>query len=449
MSASDLQRVEISDQILKHFLKKISDGRVSEMAHDIGLPYGLVYNLVYGRIKSLSTENYKLIFGEYPPNQALKRVNGTYFREMVRLWLYLNGNVAEADLYREFYRNKKFKKIDYRIFSGATKTVDNNLEKVMEKKFFDQDFNRKDIKELTKEIVLIGDEERVPYHDIKPILDYLEKKLEVNPTRVLNQLSLRYEYGELKTVPKKVYDFALNLQKRTEKALNSGSRLKVERIREEVYGKRKGLTLYSEIEKELEFLQKQGMRSIKQHLGRSVSYYKKSQLKRVASWRARRIKNACSELIDNKPEITLKSLPKIQARARIKKLLSVLRSVVIARVIKDEDGIESNILMPAYYDKENFETSKYGLISIDKTAYFLGMSKMAFDLMVAMHSAIFRKIGTYNRKLYLPYVYLHKLKRKRGFDLIKAKYEVLAKDYEVSHRRDKNIPKHLILLWRG
>lgn len=53
-----------------------------------------------------------MIFGEEPPNQAVRRVSGAYFREMVQLWLFLNGDVSEADLYREFYRDKNVKKVD-------------------------------------------------------------------------------------------------------------------------------------------------------------------------------------------------------------------------------------------------------------------------------------------------------------------------------------------------
>ena len=434
MKSSGQQRVKLSEQILNNLLKRISNGRVSELARDMGLPYGLAYNLVRGRIKSLSLDSYKLIFREEPPYQNLTRVDGAYFRGMVRLWLYLNDDVTEADLYREFYRGKKFRKIDYRIFSGVTKTVENNLERVMEQKFFVQEFNRSEIIKLIKELVLIEDEERVFYTEIKPVLGYLEKTLEVNPTRVLNQYFARYEYGELKTVSKKVYDYALKLKKRTENALSSGLKYEVEKIWEEIYGKRKGLTLYSEIEEELDFLKYYGGKSPKQYLGRSISYYKKSRLKRIASWRAQKIKDACSELINNKPELALETLPKSHTKMRIKKLLSVLKSYLIVRAIKDEGGTERLILTPVYYYKEEYETEKYGSISMDKAAHFLGMSKVAFDLLVVEHSDIFRRIGTYNKEWYLPYLYLKKLKEKKGFDLIKGKYEVLAKNYEESHR---------------
>ena len=217
IKSSDQQKVKLNDQILNNLLKRVSIGRVSELSNDMGLPYGLVYNLVHGRIKSLSAENYKLIFGEEPPDQAIKRVDGEYFRGMVRLWLYLNDNVTEAELYREFRRDKKIKKIDYRIFGGFTKTVDKKLEREMEQKFFAQGFNRAEIRTSIKELGSIGDEDRISYKEIKPILGYLEKNLRVNPTRILNQSSARYEGGELKTVSKKVFNYALKLKKRTEK----------------------------------------------------------------------------------------------------------------------------------------------------------------------------------------------------------------------------------------
>jgi len=186
------QRVELNEEILKKILKRISSGRISEVADDIGLPYDLAYNLVHGRINSLSAENYKLIFGEEPPKQAIKRVDGTYFKEMVKLWLFLNDDVSEADLYWEFYRNKDVKKVDYRIFSEVTQTVEKNIEHAMEQKFIDQGFYRPDIKELIRELHLMEKQERVLYKDIKPILKFLEETLEINPTRILNQWFVRY-----------------------------------------------------------------------------------------------------------------------------------------------------------------------------------------------------------------------------------------------------------------
>ena len=94
-----------------------------------------------------------------------------------------------------------------------------------------------------------------------------------------------------------------------------------------------------------------------------------------------------------------------------------------------EDNIEKSILMPAY-NHEEYHTDVYGLISLNKAGYFLGMSKTAFDLLVSANLDVFRRIGTYNKEWYLPYLYLKKIKEKNGFDIVKAKYEMLAKKYK-------------------
>jgi hypothetical protein len=429
IKSSEQQRVELSRKILQKILKRISSGRISEVADDIGLPYDLVYNMVHGRINSISTKNYKLIFGEAPPYQAVKRVDGTYFREMVRLWLYLNPDDSEADLYREFYQDKDYKKVDYRIFSEATQTVEKRIENAMEEKFISQGLSRLDIKEMIKEFLLVAEQERVQYEDIRPILNFLENTLKINPTRILNQWFVRYEDGELKTVTKKVYDDALALKKRTERALKSGSRYEVEKIREEIYGKRKGFILFSEVEEELEFLRKYGGKNLRGYLGRSVSHYKKARLKRIASWRALKIKNACRELIDNHPELDLKSLPDSHRKARLKQPIFVLKSYSISKVIKDDGKIERLIFPRSYHSTEECLMETRSCVSLNKAAYFLGMSKTAFDLLVAENINTFRRIGTYHKEWYLPYQFLKKIKEKNGFDLLKAKYESLAKDY--------------------
>jgi len=290
---SNQSRIRLTEPKLKIFFKYIFNGNIPELATEKGLPYTLVYNLVHGRIRSLSSRDYKIIFGEEPQYQETGRTDGGYFRRMVKLWLFLNDEITEANLYREFYPDKKLNKIDYRIFNGEIKTVQTRIEKMMEQKFFDQGFDPSEIKKWIADFDQISDEKRVLYEDIKPVLDYLEKNLEVNPTLILNQWVVRYESGELKTVPQKIYDHALTLKKRTEDAMISGSKFEIEKLREEIYGKKDGLTLYYEIEGELEFLQKYGGKSPKKYLGRSIQNYKKSKLKRIASWRAQKIKDDC------------------------------------------------------------------------------------------------------------------------------------------------------------
>jgi len=425
----DSERIRISKKMLSNLFDNIYTGNVSELAADKGLPYSLAYNLVNGRVRSLSVKDYKKIFGEAPPYRQLKRVDGTLFRDMVKLWLFLNDDMTEADLYREFYPNKKIQKVDYRVFCGVVKTVETRLEKIMEKKFLDQGLTRLEIGEWIKELYTILDKERVLYEDIKPDLDYLEKHLKVNPTRLLHQSAIRYESGELKTVPKRVYDRVLNVIKMTEEALNSGSKFEIEKIREGIYGKRDGLTLYSEVEDELQFLRKYGGKSPRRYLGRSISYYKRSQLKRIASWRAQKIKAHCNELIRKRSDIHLLSLPKSYLRTELNKFLSIIKTISIRKLMEDKSGsYEKTILTPLYYSREEYRMDKYGFTAMDKAPSVLGMSKKAFDLMVAEHSDIFRKIGRYERKKwYLPDLYLKEISEKAGFDLIKSKYELMAK----------------------
>lgn len=427
----DEPRIKLSEQMSEKLFEDIFHifhGKISELAAEKGLPYALVYNLAHGRIRSLSARDYRIIFGEEPLYQEPERVDGVYFRGMVKLWLFLNDDRTETDLYREFHPDKKSSRVDYRILNGKVKTVKTRLEKIMERKFFNQGFDRSEVKEWIAELELIHDEDRVSYEDIKPSLEYLEETLEVSPTRVLNQSYARYESGELKTVPKKVYDYALKLEKRAEEAINSGSKSEIEKLREEIYGKRHGLILYAEVEDELKFLQKYGGKSAKKYLGRSISKYEKSILKRVAFRRAQRIIDDCNELINNRPKLSILSLPKSHLKARLRRVLSILKSQLLLRVIGNEGKTyEKSVLTPLFYEKGKYGIAKYAFISMGRAAYALEMSKKAFDLMVAGNRDIFRRIGHYDGKWHLPTLYLKELSEKEGFYLIKAKYELLAK----------------------
>jgi len=432
---SNQPRIQLTEQILKKIFKRIFKGKISDLATDKDLPYTLVYNLTHGRIKSLSDQDYRIIFGEEPTYQETDRIDGEYFRGMVRLWLFLNDEVTEASLYREFFSGKKYSKVDYRIFRGEVKTIEVRLEKIMEQKFFNQGLDRWEIKTWIDELDIMEDKKRVFYEEIKPVLDYLRKYLEINPTLILNQWFVRYESGELKTVPKKVYDHALILKKRTKEALNSGSRFEIEKLREDIYGKRDGLILYSEVEEELAFLERYGEKSLKKYLGRSISHYKKSDLKRIASWRAQKIKYDCYRLIENRPDLSILSVPKSYLRMKVNHLLSVLKSYLITKFMDDKTGtFERDILTPNY-DMNVYESEQHGFTRIDQGASVLGMGKRAFDLMVAVHSDIFKKIGIYDdRRWYVSDLYLSELSVKEGFSLIKEKYELLARERRYSYR---------------
>jgi len=427
---TDQRRIHITEEMLQKFFN-IFKGAVSGFASDKGLPYQLVYNLAHGRIKSVSAKDYKTIFGEKPPYQETQRVDGKYFRGMVRLWLFLNGDTTQKDIYRELYPGNKLSKIDDRIFTGRTKTVNISSEKTLEQKFLDQGLARPEIEKWIEELYQNDDEKRVPYQKAKPVVDYLKEVLNISPKRILNQSHGRYESGQLRTISMKKHKYILDLRKKAEKALRSASKFKIENLREQICGKREGMTLFSEIEDELEFLWKYRGNNSTKYLGRSISNYKKSKLLRIASWRTQKIRNDCDELIREKPEIQLLSLPKFHIKLRMSELVSVLKSLLIKRIIEDESRTyERFILAPSCSDMEVYRKGKH--ISMDHTPSALGMHKRAFDLMVATHSDIFRRMARYNGRWHLPTLYLKELKEKQGFSIVKAKYGLLAKSYMYS-----------------
>ena len=271
---TDQCRVHITEDMFSRFFMNIFKSTVSEFAHKKGLPYSIVYNLVHGRIKSISARDYERIFAEKPPDRHLERVDGKYFREMVRLWLFLNHDAKKKDLYKEFYPDKKIKKVDSRIFSGKVKTIEIRLEKTMQQKFFDHGLDRSEIRTWIEELHKIDQEERISYEEAKPVLASLEQVFNISPSCVLNQWIGRYESGELKTISMDRYHDILDLKEKADRTLRSGSRFEMEKLHEEICGKRDGMTLFSEIEDELDFLREYRTKGIKKYLGRSVSYYK-------------------------------------------------------------------------------------------------------------------------------------------------------------------------------
>jgi len=434
----DQYRVHITEEIFSQFFLHILKGTVSEFAHEKRLPYSLVYNLVHGRVKSISARDYKRIFGENPPDGQLGRVDGKYFRDMIRLWLFLNHNAKKKDLYKEFYPGKRIKKVDSRIFSGKVKTIEIRLEKTMEQKFFDQGLDRPEIRAWIAELQRSQYEDRVPYKAAKPVLEFLKQAFRIRPSCVLNQRIGRYESGELKTISMETYYDILHLKEKADKTLHFGSKFKMEKLREEICGRKNGMTLFSEIEDELDFLREYGAKGTKKYLGRGVSPYKNSKLRKIAAWRAQNIRKDCDELIGRIPRIKLASLPKSFTQIKISKLVSVLKSCLIEKLIKDQTGTyERLILTPSSHEIEEYKKEGPGFTHMDHAASALGMSKTAFDLMVATHANVFRRIARYDGRWYLSNLYIEALNEEEGFSIVKAKYEFLAKHGTLSHKPDE------------
>ena len=415
--------------MMERFHEEVLQGDASEFSAHKGLPYYLIYNLIHGRIHSLSAADYRRIFGEDPPEQETQRVSGEAFRGMVRLWLFLNEHATKKDLYAEFYPRKKSQsRPDYRIFTGATKTVEKRLEQIMERKFLDQGLGKSEIQAWIRELDRYPERERVAFHKVEPVLARLKKNLKVHPTRLLNRWIAPYESGELKTISGELYEKLKNLDRRAEEAMRNPSRARFEKLREEVYGRREGLVLFSEIEEELEFLKAWGARSPKKYLARSVGKYKRLKLKRVARWRAEKIVKDCEQLIAEKPQIPVTALP---ARFRIKqwkRLPVALEQTVVGRMFsRDKVFFEKQVLRPVYHTRSEYESDGYAFVSVQEAARTLEMSEKAFGLLMGAHSEIFKKISRHEGKWLIPDRYLIDVSARKEFPLVKAKYEWLAK----------------------
>jgi hypothetical protein len=422
-------RVVLTKDMFDDFFERVFKGNVPELSATKGLTYDLVYNLVHGRIRSLSVGDYRAIFGVDPPLYAQKRVNARYFRGMVRLWLFLNNKDTEADLYREFNKGREFKKIDYRVFAGdKVRTVEARLERWMEQMFLSRGFGREDIENGIAEMKSGRYEEKIPYVNLKPLLEYLAK-LGVSATKVLNQWAARYESGELRNVPRGVYDRALKVKAKAEKVAGTGSRYEVEKLKEEIYGRRRGLVLFSEVEEELKLLREHGRKSLKRYLGRSIRNYQRELLKRISEKRAGRIKKDFEELLKQNPPIALVSVPAKHQPKVIRNLLSVLSQRIIRRLIEDRDeSFESSILQPSprlLAEKE--KTEARGFTPVSDVPGVLGMSHEGFDRLLASHSDLFKRIGKYGGKWFFADRYLEELLQKEEFAFVRAKYEWLAR----------------------
>jgi hypothetical protein len=419
-------RVRLTNAMLLQLTEEITNSSVSALAQRTGLPYLLIYNIVHKRVRSLSTRNYRIIFGQSPPSQEQAKTDGTYFREMVALWLYLNDDATKSGLYWELYGRGHTQRVDYRIFTGRTRSVDPEFVRHLEKKFSDYGIDPDTVRHWSRELASKDRDDYVTYDRVRPLLIFLKKNLGVNPTSVLHQWSQRYESGDLKQISRKVYDRIRELKFRAEAALAAGSRLEIERVREAIYIPKPGYTLFAEVEEELAFLRQYTGRGAKHYLGRSTSMYKRGECKRLPTWRAQKIMEDCRALIRREPHLPFQSLPQSMVKPLLDGLLQVLKART-ADLLSREDGIrlEKQILKPSRTSDE-YKKQIYGFTRFDMAGKALGMHKAAFDLMVAKNCEIFRKIGTYSRRWYLSDLYLKELAHKRHFDLITTKYEWLA-----------------------
>ena len=420
-------RIELTDQDLKHLIKIHSPLSVPALARRTGLPFMQIYNIVHGRVKSISDRHYRLLFGQAPPPGKPKKVDGAAFRAMVDLWLYLNDDITRSDLSRDFEEGEHPKKPDLRIFNGQIRTVPPRLERLMKKKFSDAGVDAKQLDQWLDELEMLPPGGRVAYRRIRPVLRFIQDALGVHPTAILSQSVERYESGMLKSVSRDIFNRAMTLKHRTEKALAQGRKREIERLREDVSGGKSGYSLYLEVEEELTFLCRYAQKGVKSYLGRSMWTYQTGKAKRIADWRVRKILQDCDRFIRETPELPLSCLPRSRRAMRVKMLLDVLVART-TQLLTEQEGLvfEKRILRPAHA-RDEYINQKHGFTRFDMAPGVLGMKKKAFDLMVAKNCDIFRSVGRYTKRWYLSDLYLKELSQKEFFDLISAKYEWMAK----------------------
>ncbi|MGD9367872.1 MAG: hypothetical protein PVH87_19380 [Desulfobacteraceae bacterium] len=295
------RRIQITDAMRIQLSKDNKQITLTDLAKRSGLPYGLVYNIVHKRVNSISVRHFRRLFQTSVPQQLPEKVDGTYFRKMVQLWLYLNRGETKSNLYLGFFGSRSPKKVDYRIFSGKIRTIDPGLELMMERKFLESGVDRTMLDQWIDEFDRIEKTDRIPYGKVRPILLL------------------------------------------------------------EIYGTKRGYTLYARVEQELQFLKQYARKSPKYYLGRSTYMYRKGGCRRIPTWRAAKILNDCETLIKTRTDLPLENLPTRFKQQRIAHLIALLLSRA-ADLLSKEDGIalEKSILSPS------LPTDEYKIASKDQ-----------------------------------------------------------------------------------
>jgi hypothetical protein len=422
-------RIGLTDKDINRLFEIHGTQSAAVLAKQMGLPYLLIYNIVNRRVLSVSNRHYQILYGTTAPQQDSLKVDGALFREMVDLWLFLNDGVTRADLYRELFGMESHQKTDHRIFNGKINSVDRKIEHLMRLKFSMAGVDPPLLDQWLSEFEALSHSDWVAYANIRPALVYLSDKLGVHPTSMLNQSVVRYETGMLKRVSKSIADRIEALKQKTGKALREDKKQDIDKIRDSIVGGKSGYTLYTDIKDELLFLCRHTKRGVKNYLGRSLWTYENGKAKRIANWRARKILQDCDRLIRQSPTLYPGQSAAVAAMgAGPKRLIDVLVART-AQLLSEKDGIafEKRILRPSHTRVE-YNNPYHGFTPFDMASRVLGMKRRAFDLMVARNCEIFRSVGKFAHRWYLPDLYLRELSRKKDFGLISAKYELMAKD---------------------
>jgi hypothetical protein len=78
--------IELTDRDLQRFSDTMLSQSIPALVKRTGLSNMLIYNVMHKRVRSISDQDYRILFGEAPPIREAKKVDGCAFRTMVELW---------------------------------------------------------------------------------------------------------------------------------------------------------------------------------------------------------------------------------------------------------------------------------------------------------------------------------------------------------------------------
>ena len=164
-------------------------------------------------------------------------------------------------------------------------------------------------------------------------------------------------------------------------------------------------------------------------------------MKRIRTWRAEKIWKDCEKVAAANPGLQLSGLPPWLRAKKIGALSGALRTRLLDRMMGPEgEALESGIVKPDYRFLRSTGEGGKNYVPFEAAAGILGTGKRALDFLVARHGDVYRRIGRYLEGWQVPRGYLEEMRRKRGFALVRMKYEKLAREGQ-KRRPMKRVPQ--------
>lgn len=176
----------------------------------------------------------EVLLGEKPSARP-ERIDAEFFKQMARLYIYRKG-ITQEDFYREVLEKLGIgKHVTYKIIHEETKTVEKGLEDFMKENFsgLSESELEIEIKKLEKRDL----DRRFYYDEFNNDMEFLKESLGVGWRPVLGMGKYLFESLKRDSISAKKRQYISKLVRRTKRALKSDSYDKLQKIRDEIYGK--------------------------------------------------------------------------------------------------------------------------------------------------------------------------------------------------------------------